>query len=232
MKFYIFLDKLPCLNKKEIDNGNYPFPMLELASLLRSFFLISNDMRHGNSMKIICTEQFKEPPHILIIDILGKNLRYLNPDERETLLLLQKITTIIYGKSKKKRYKKAITRFNRELRTESTPGINLIRSDEHEYLSELKTSSFIELITNQVAVLESGTQISNIAELVESLNSETVLVYNLNQNLKTGILTNTFDQRNYFYNPELNTKLSIWQIVTVILVYQDQKKEDSNEITA
>lgn len=227
MKLILFLDCIPNLVKAEIDHGNYPDLALKIVSIIRSWFLLSNDMRHSNEIRIFCSDQFREEPIGLMIEIIGKHLRYLNPDERETLLLLQKMTNIIYGTTRKKRYKRAVKHFQHGLKTQSTPGIKFTRCKHKKMLEEVQLADRLFFITN---IKDKQLQtISGIRSLVERLKPNDTLFYSINQRNGAGVLKQLETPITTFYDNKLNSTLFIWQLLNIIQIFMDHNQAKKNE---
>ncbi|MHA1819388.1 MAG: hypothetical protein ACTSVC_02875 [Promethearchaeota archaeon] len=119
--------------------------LLGLANILRSFFLFSNAMAKDGNLYIFVhnmSSEDKESQQNIIIKFIGKKLRYISPDERNLLLILEKIAYVIYGRSKKKKYLKEYKKFQRGLWAESTPGVLIRKGDQEKLirsiLSDLK----------------------------------------------------------------------------------------------
>jgi len=71
-------------SKREIDEGYTPQKIYELCSSIREAFCLSYSIRKGNNLYIYFQEEN------LLLSFIGKELRYLGPDERSQALLLLK----------------------------------------------------------------------------------------------------------------------------------------------
>ena len=91
MDFILIIERLPLLTKKEINNGDYPSNLSEIVSVIRNVFLLSNNIRKENNLIIFCSDQFNQDCRSLIILLEGNKLRYIAPDERTTIFILQKV---------------------------------------------------------------------------------------------------------------------------------------------
>ncbi|MBD3351424.1 MAG: hypothetical protein GF364_08050 [Candidatus Lokiarchaeota archaeon] len=140
INFALFFDNLPHCSKKEVNNGLIPNTLITITSYLRSIFLTSNNIRTKNNLYIFFKKQFSDWKKGLIVKVLGQKLRYLSPDERVTILILQKIIKIASGTSKKKHDQSEIKKFKKNVWAQSTPGILLKKGDINDFFSEISSN--------------------------------------------------------------------------------------------
>ncbi|MHA1339664.1 MAG: hypothetical protein ACTSRZ_06035 [Promethearchaeota archaeon] len=102
MKFCVFIHDLPYFNKKDVNSGNIPSQFLILNDLIRSIFLLSNNFRKNNLLYIAVSGKIfgkifnsKDNNTYNLIKLDGEKLRYITPDERVNLLIIQKIFNIL-----------------------------------------------------------------------------------------------------------------------------------------
>ncbi|TFG20822.1 MAG: hypothetical protein EU530_02065 [Promethearchaeota archaeon] len=175
MDVILGIEKFPPLSKFDINQGKIPEIALKIADFLRSIFLLSNTLLHGNNFIIYCSEHFQSPPKGLIIVFHGKLLRYLAPDERGILFLLLKIQKIITGEGGKRQEKKESLKFENMLKAQSTPGIFLKRGSSRE-IWDMNLPIGNQYI-NVGNLNQEYPTLNTWNELESKLNSATVLVF-------------------------------------------------------
>ncbi|MFX1425232.1 MAG: hypothetical protein ACFFBE_02170 [Promethearchaeota archaeon] len=84
VNFLLLLEKIVKYSKKQIDKGKTPQIIYELCSCIRETFCLSYSIRKDNNLYLY----FKEEN--LLLSFIGKELRYVGPDERSQALLLLK----------------------------------------------------------------------------------------------------------------------------------------------
>lgn len=82
--FLLILEKTVKYSKEQIDKGNTPQEVYEICSCIREAFCLSYSIRKDNNLYFYFQEDN------LLISFIGKELRYLGPDERSQALLLLK----------------------------------------------------------------------------------------------------------------------------------------------
>ncbi|MHA2281082.1 MAG: hypothetical protein ACXAC5_09550 [Promethearchaeota archaeon] len=126
VNFLLLIEKITQYNKEIIDKGHTPQKVYELCSCIRETFCLSYSIRKNNNLFL-----YFQKEHILV-SFIGKELRYLGPDERSQALLLEK----------------ALNKANRidikvkDGRKQSTPGIYILKFLDH--------SSFLGYITSLI----------------------------------------------------------------------------------
>ncbi len=135
VNFLLLEEKIIEYNKDIIDKGTTPQKIYELCSCIRETFCISYSIRKDNNLFL-----YFQKEHTLV-SFIGKDLRYLGPDERSQALLLEKALNL------SKRI--GINLIDR--RKQSTPGIYISRFfDNLSFLRYLKSLLMknVYLITN------------------------------------------------------------------------------------
>ena len=84
VNFLLLLDKIVKYSKKQIDKGETPQEVYELCAYIREVFCLSYSIRKDNNLYLYFQEEN------LLLSFIGKELRYLGPDERSQALLLLK----------------------------------------------------------------------------------------------------------------------------------------------
>lgn len=228
MDYLIIIDKFPTLIKKEINEGDIPKQSIEISSILHSIFLLSNQMRKDNNLNIICINHFDEPKNkTLLVQIKGNELRYLSPDERVTLLILQKIFMVVDGKSNKKIYRRTIQDFKIGNKVQTTPGIKIQKIDPMQYWNNIKYDNYIIIEESQIkfdSVLGSFKNINNESDLEslttalekQSKNSKkSLIIFNLSN--ENEILKYIFGEKTtIFHNKEFMSRFFSWDIINLI----------------
>lgn len=181
MDVILSLDKFPILSKTEINNGNIPPNGIIISNFLRSIFLLSNTLLHENNLILYCSNQFSSPPKGLIIYFYGANLRYLAPDERETLFLLLKIHKIITGEGGKKQEKKESEKFQKMQKAQSTPGTYVIRGGWEDIWSVHKSQGKTFVYFGETA--QGYSELINFTDLENIVNAQSVLVFKMEDQL-------------------------------------------------
>jgi tRNA pseudouridine-54 N-methylase len=186
MDFILIIERLSSLTKKEINNGDYPSNLSEIASIIRNVFLLSNNIRKDNNLIIFCTDQFDKDCKSLIIFFKGNKLRYIAPDERTTIFILQKVLDVALDLSTKKIYQKDIKKFKNNEWANSTPGISIKRSKCSEIweLYNAKTMLLLnfKLKINGINEKVSRVKLSDLENISMNIDNSTAILLNLNNN--------------------------------------------------
>ncbi|MCP4764219.1 MAG: hypothetical protein GY870_20770 [archaeon] len=186
MDFILLLEKLPMISKKDVNEGKIPIIGSKIASFLRNIFLISNGIRKENNIYIYCAHQFEEnlENHSLLVNINGNFLRYLSPDERVTLLILQKIILVSQGTSNKKIYKNPIKKFKTGEWVQSTPGIKIKNGYFDELINSFQSDNYVlfNIKKNRINGFTELKEISDINELASSINEKSMIIFDLGMN--------------------------------------------------
>jgi len=139
------LSELPSLVRTQINIGKYPITTSQISSVFRNVFLMSNSIRKDSNLDILCYQQFSSGKTCLHVKITGEKLRYLSPDERNTLFLIQKIMGVINKTSNAKIYQDEIVKFHNDKWAKSTPGIRFIRTNLIEFITPFKDKNILVL---------------------------------------------------------------------------------------
>ncbi|MHA1932472.1 MAG: hypothetical protein ACW96X_08025 [Promethearchaeota archaeon] len=136
VNFLLLIEKITQYTKEIIDKGLTPQKVYELCSCIRETFCLSYSIRKANNLFL-----YFQKEHILV-SFIGKELRYLGPDERSQALLLEK----------------ALNKANRidfnvkDGRKQSTPGIYVLKFIDHSnflgYINSLVIGE-VFIITDQ-----------------------------------------------------------------------------------
>jgi len=84
VNFLLFVEKVISYDKRDIDEGRTPPLIYKICSCIREAFCLSYAIRKNNNVYL-----YFQKDHVLI-KFVGKELRYLGPDERSQALLLEK----------------------------------------------------------------------------------------------------------------------------------------------
>lgn len=82
--FLLYLKKIPEYDKSHIDKGATPSIIYKICSCIRETFCLSYGIRKINNLYLFIQDKN------VLINFVGKELRYLGPDERSQALLLNK----------------------------------------------------------------------------------------------------------------------------------------------
>lgn len=223
MIFILLIDKFPELPKSDINSGNTPFLGLKLVGFLRNIFLLSNKMRTGNTFYIYCSNQFENKNGGLIIKIKGKELRFISPDERTTLLVFDKINLIISNKTNKQKiYQEKIEIFNKNLWAQSTPGIDIKRGNFSEIITELIQNNKLIFI-NETEQLAQG---YSLKEIINQMDQNSVILFNCQTAIDI-LRLNELHSLNptilKMKDDDVFNSLFDWQVITIIqTLYENQ----------
>lgn len=230
MDFILIIERLPLLTKKEINNGDYPSNLSEIASVIRNVFLLSNNIRKENNLIIFCSDQFNQDCRSLIILLEGNKLRYIAPDERTTIFILQKVLGVALELSKKKIYQKDIKKFKNNEWANSTPGISIKRSEFIE-IWELFNADTMLLLNIKFEKRGLSDEISDIASNLEILsmkiNKSTAILLNLDNNLEFNeelldkIILPKHKHIIIFKNKEIHNNFFIWEQIGILQTIKD-----------
>lgn len=83
--FYIVLNALPVLSKREVNHGQLSDEVAEICSCIRAALFLSHDIRRDVRVHLVLLGERKE------VVISGESVRYLSPDERSLCMLLVKL---------------------------------------------------------------------------------------------------------------------------------------------
>ncbi len=83
--FYILLNRIPELTKRDVDQGEIIDEVSELCSCIRNALFLSHDVRRDVEVHLVLIDEMRK------ITISGRDLRYLSPDERSICMLLIKL---------------------------------------------------------------------------------------------------------------------------------------------
>ncbi len=83
--FYIVLNGIPKLLKKNVDHGEVSDEIAELCSCIRAALFLSHDIRRNVKVHLVLLGERRD----IVID--GRSVRYLSPDERSICMLLIKL---------------------------------------------------------------------------------------------------------------------------------------------
>jgi len=130
VEFLLIIENLINYSKKDIDLGNTPSEIYKICSCIREAFCISYSIRKENNFFLY----FKNEN--LLVKLVGKELKYLGPDERSQAILLRKALD-------------KVNLINNEEWVRSTPGIFISRFKNFQsFILYLKS-----LINNQIALI-------------------------------------------------------------------------------
>lgn len=231
MDFILIIEKLPLLTKKEINKGDYPSNLSEIASVIRNVFLLSNKIRKENNLIIFCSDQFNQDCRSLIILLEGNKLRYIAPDERTTIFILQKVLGVALELSTKKIYQKDIKKFKNNEWANSTPGISIKRSEFIEIWELFNTDTMILLniiFENRELSDEISKNIASNLEIISmKMNNSTAILLNLNNNLEFNedlldkIICPNTQHIIIFKNKEIHDNFFIWEQIGILQTIKD-----------
>lgn len=226
MDFILIIERLPLLTKKEINNGDYPSNLSEIASVIRNVFLLSNNIRKENNLIIFCSDQFNQDCRSLIILLEGNKLRYIAPDERTTIFILQKVLGVALELSTKKIYQKDIKKFKNNEWANSTPGISIKRSEFIEIWELFNADTMLLLNINfekrGISDKISIDIASNLEILSMKINKSTAILLNLDNNLEFNeelldkIILPKHKHIIIFKNKEIHNNFFIWEQIGIL----------------
>ena len=133
--------------RAEVDNKSRPLWMTELAACVRHGFLYSNQLRDNVHFYLI--PENTDTPMAILLD--GSHLRYLEPSERTTLLLLGRALASLRHRSDSPR--------------EVTPGIYVVKWGIPEIFEYEKQDS--------LTIIKPSTDASNV-ELISSILTKSI----------------------------------------------------------
>jgi len=225
MDYTLILKKIPMLTKNDLNLGTYSCRLSILSSIIRNIFLLSNSIRKENNLDILCINQFENGKKSLLIRFNGKSIRYLSPDERNILFLLQKIFDIIHKKTKAKLYRNQIINFQNEEWAQSTPGIKFKRYNLDQFFQTLRNKDIILLLMDlnyyQSIIQKDIEQINNLTHFSEKItkNPETEIFLvddsEFIQNLLSSTLNYTINLS--FYNEsDVNQNYFVWELILIL----------------
>lgn len=226
MDFILITERLPLLTKKEINNGDYPSNLSKINSIVRNVFLLSNKIRKDNNLIIFCSDQFDQDCKSLIIYFKGNKLRYIAPDERTTIFILQKVLDVALDLSTKKIYQKDIKKFKNNEWANSTPGISIKRGKFSEIweLYKAKTMFLLnfKLKINGISEKISRVILSDLENVSMKIDNSTAILLNLNN-------TSEFSREGFdkiicpntqhiiiFENKEFHNNFFIWEQIGIL----------------
>ncbi|MHA2183054.1 MAG: hypothetical protein ACXAAH_16675 [Promethearchaeota archaeon] len=169
VNFLILIDKITQYDKNTIDKGLTPQKVYNLCSCIRETFCLSYSIRKVNNLFLHFQKE-----HILL-SFIGKELRYLGPDERSQALLLEKAL------------KKAnnIDFKVKDGRIQSTPGIYVIKFLDHqtflEYINSLVIGKVV-IITDQEEFLKKERNIYAQNNNLELFIDRNLFIIPMNEN--------------------------------------------------
>ncbi|MHA2007964.1 MAG: hypothetical protein ACXABO_06380 [Promethearchaeota archaeon] len=149
--FLLLYEKKVEYDKGTIDSGHTPQKLYEICSSIRETFCLSYSIRKNNNMFL-----YFQKEHILVI-FIGKELRYLGPDERSQALLLEKA------------FRKAgeikIEGDNRK--NKSTPGIYVSK-----FTNDISFISYIEsIIRGEIYFIDRSNEFASTKKEIKLKNS-------------------------------------------------------------
>jgi len=163
VNFLLLLENIIEYDKKTIDRGLTPQEVYKLCSCIRETFCISYFIRKDNNLYI-----YLQIFHNLI-SFIGKELRYLGPDERSQALLLYKALKIV----RENRY------LTEKRITESTPGIYVTKFlNDLDFIGYMKSKIkglYYSLIDREKPIKEQLAR-PNLVEKLEEINSNNLYI--------------------------------------------------------
>ena len=225
MDFILIIDKLPLLTKNEINKGKYSSNLSEITSVIRNVFLLSNGIRKDNNLILFCSDQFNQGCESLIILFEGNKLRYIAPDERTTIFILQKVLGVALELSTKKIYQKDIKKFKNNEWANSTPGISIKKGKFFE-IWELNNADTILLLNfklnkSEISEKVSRDVLSDLENISMKINNSTAILLNLNNNYEFSKerfdkIRERFDKIIIFENKEFHNNFYIWEQICLL----------------
>jgi len=174
MKCLLLSKSIAEYTKKDIDNGFCPKEIYEICCGLRTCFCLSYAIRKDNDFYLIFIE------NEIAIKFIGRELRFLGPDERSQALLLYKAL------------KKRKPEMNKNIWIESTPGIYIKKgSDFNEVLKELISAknSNLYIVQNQ-STQSSSNRTNDFMSKQRLLEKQGIYIFSFDEISPSNLLQN------------------------------------------
>ena len=163
VNFLLLLENVIEYDKKTIDRGLTPQEVYELCSCIRETFCISYSIRKDNNLYIYL-QNFHN-----LISFIGKELRFLGPDERSQALLLYKALKI----ARENQY------LTEKRITESTPGIYVTKFlNDLDFIGYMKSKIrgfYYNLIDREKPIKDQLVR-PNLVDKLEEINNSNLYI--------------------------------------------------------
>ncbi|MEM4587150.1 MAG: hypothetical protein QW513_00975 [Candidatus Jordarchaeales archaeon] len=154
--FYIVLNAIPVISKREVDHGQLSDEVAELCSCIRAALFLSHDIRRDVRVHLILLGERKD------VVISGESVRYLSPDERSLCMLLIKFSE---RKTRKPWRGVCVKEFASLREIFPSDGVLIVPNDERDELQQVENLKEVMLIVplNPLGKLER--ELDNIKKL-------------------------------------------------------------------